>query len=661
MEAMMMEQMSFGGVGPADFHGDLSASSWMDGLISALQSDIVVQQQDGSPHSSFVDVSAGSHHSPTPSCYDDTLSCIESRSPSTATMAGQNLATSPAAASPIVNDAGWFDFTPSTMHSSGPSSGSMYSSVTGFSSDSRQRTNDGSVAGSGSRDGSVSSCISTSTSGSGISSYGGSSLPNNSTYMKPASSGDYQYRQPAPPQKPQQVQQVQQAQVRQHPSNNSWSNQSQRQFQHHQQIQQQQQHRVSQQQQQHQQFHSQQQQQQQQEVMPLNMEPGAEDQGLRLVQLLIACAQSIQIGDLFSAKNTVMKINQTLAMAPQQGGPMSRVAAHFAEALTNRIYGSHHSPNSQEALIQSSAGISPSALSEILHFQFYETCPYLKFAHFTANQAILEAFKGAKFVHVIEFNLNHGLQWPALIQALAMRPGGPPVLRLTGIGPPEIGEEHDSLKQIGLDLAKLAESLKVRFEFRGVVANKLDDIKDWMLQVRPGEVVAVNSMMQLHKLLYDDGCNHAGIDDVLRTVKSLNPKIVTISEQEAKHNCSSFLDRFMEALHFYSSMFDSLEASNCPSGSEQQMLAEMYLGREINNIVACEGSERLERHETLDQWRIRLRNAGFSQIHMGPNAFKQASMLLTMFSGQGYRVQDNQGCLTLCWHDRPLIAASAWH
>lgn len=235
------------------------------------------------------------------------------------------------------------------------------------------------------------------------------------------------------------------------------------------------------------------------------------------------------------------------------------------------------------------------------------------------------------------------------------------MLRLTGIGPPEVAEHDDTLKQIGLDLAKLAESLKVKFEFRGVVANKLDDIKPWMLQVRPGEVVAVNSMMQLHKLLHADGSNAAGIDDVLRTVKSLNPKIVAMSEQEANHNCPSFLDRFMEALHFYSSMFDSLEASNFPSGSEQQMLAEMYLGREICNIIACEGAQRLERHETLDRWRIRLRKAGFSQIHMGPNAFKQASMLLTMFNGQGYRVQDNQGCLTLCWHDRPLIAASAWH
>ncbi|KAG6544084.1 hypothetical protein Mapa_014501 [Marchantia paleacea] len=387
----------------------------------------------------------------------------------------------------------------------------------------------------------------------------------------------------------------------------------------------------------------------------LPVEPEPEDSGLRLVHLLLACAKAIQAGDRHSAEATVRKINQAVSMAPQQtAGPMTRVAAHFAEALTRRIYGV--SPNSQEAML-SSAGMKAEFLSELL--QFYEICPYLKFAHFTANQSILEAFKGANHVHVIDFNLNHGLQWPALIQALALRQGGPPSLRLTGIGPPELGGE-DSLQEIGMSLAQLAKSVNVNFQFRGVVAERLDDIQPWMLQVQPGEVVAVNSMFQLHKLLHADGSNEAGINEVLRAVKSMNPKVVAIAEQEANHNSLNFLDRFMEALHFYSSMFDSLEASNYCSGSSEQMRAEMYLGREICNVVACEGAKRVERHETLELWRLRLRNAGFQQVHMGPNAFKQASMLLTLFSGSGYRVEDNRGCLTLCWHGRPLLAASAW-
>ena len=372
-----------------------------------------------------------------------------------------------------------------------------------------------------------------------------------------------------------------------------------------------------------------------------------ESSGVQLVHSLLACAEAVQRGNLHLAEETLRRI-QMLGSPP---GPMRKVAAHFVEALARRIYG----VGAQD----SSMGMNQTdSLFELLHFHFYETCPYLKFAHFTANQAILEAFEGQKQVHVIDFNLMHGLQWPALIQALALRPGGPPCLRLTGIGPPQPGR-NDVLQEIGMKLAQLAESVHVEFNFRGVVAMKLDDVKPWMLQVRPGEAVAVNSVLQLHRLLYSDG-PVAAIDEVLQSVRSLQPKILTIVEHEANHNSPSFLSRFTEALHYYSTMFDSLEACSLQPQSSEQMLAEMYLGREICNIVACEGVARVERHENLSQWRPRMAKAGYRPLQLGLNAFKQASMLLSLFSGDGYRVEETMGCLTLGWHTRPLIAASAW-
>lgn len=371
-----------------------------------------------------------------------------------------------------------------------------------------------------------------------------------------------------------------------------------------------------------------------------------ETSGVQLVHSLLACAEAIQRGNLKLAEQTLHRM-QVLGLPP---GPMGKVATHFIDALARRVYGAASSNGTNNNQSDS--------LSELLHFHFYETCPYLKFAHFTANQAILEAFAGHKQVHVIDFNLMHGLQWPALIQALALRPGGPPRLRLTGIGPPQPGG-NDVLQEIGKKLRQLADTVKVEFEFRGVVAVKLDDIKPWMLQVRHGEAVAVNSVLQLHKLLFSDGPVRA-IDEVLRSVRALKPKIFTIVEHEANHNNPSFLGRFTEALHYYSTMFDSLEASNFPSESNEQVLAKLYLGREIYNIVACEDAARTERHENLVQWRLRLLKAGFRPIQLGVNALKQASMLLTMFSGEGYRIEERLDCLTLGWHARPLIAASAW-
>ncbi|KAG7023554.1 DELLA protein GAI, partial [Cucurbita argyrosperma subsp. argyrosperma] len=369
-----------------------------------------------------------------------------------------------------------------------------------------------------------------------------------------------------------------------------------------------------------------------------------EDSGIKLVHMLVTCADSIHRGDFPLAGSLFVEMQSLLSGINTDCG-IGKVAGHFIDALTRRVF-TPHDPTT------TSTGYE----NELLYHHYYEACPYLKFAHFTANQAILEAFDGHDCVHVIDFNLMHGLQWPALIQALALRPGGPPLLRLTGIGPPS-PDGRDSLREIGLRLAELARSVNVRFAFRGVAAARLEDVKPWMLQVSPKETVAVNSVMQLHRLLGNNNQFSSPLEMVLGWIRSLKPKIMTVVEQEADHNQTGFLERFTEALFYYSTMFDSLEA--CCKMPEKAF-AEMYLQREICNVVSCEGSARVERHEPLIKWRSRLHQAGFRALHLGSNAFKQASMLLTLFSAEGFSVEENEGCLTLGWHSRPLLAASAW-
>jgi len=371
----------------------------------------------------------------------------------------------------------------------------------------------------------------------------------------------------------------------------------------------------------------------------------SQEAGVRLVHTLMACAEAVQQENLKLADALVKHVG---ILAASQAGAMRKVATYFAQALARRIYGIFP----EETL--------DSSFSDLLHMHFYESCPYLKFAHFTANQAILEAFATAGRVHVIDFGLKQGMQWPALMQALALRPGGPPTFRLTGIGPPQ-PDNTDALQQVGWKLAQLAQTIGVQFEFRGFFCSSLADLDPSMLEIRPGEAVAVNSVFELHRMLARPG----SVDKVMDTVKKLNPKIVTIVEQEANHNGPVFLDRFTEALHYYSSLFDSLEGSSSSTGlgspSPDLLMSELYLGRQICNVVAYEGVERVERHETLSQWRGRMGSAGFDPVHLGSNAFKQASMLLALFAGgDGYRVEENNGCLMLGWHTRPLIATSAW-
>ncbi|CAK9175608.1 unnamed protein product [Ilex paraguariensis] len=96
-------------------------------------------------------------------------------------------------------------------------------------------------------------------------------------------------------------------------------------------------------------------------------------------------------------------------------------------------------------------------------------------------------------------------------------------------------------------------------------------------------------------------------------------------------------------------MSENEESSGLTQTNSQDLLmSEVHLGRQICNVLACEGGDRMN-------------SAGFNAAHLGSNAFRQASMLLALFAGgDGYRVEENNGCLMLGWHTRPLITTSAW-
>lgn len=151
-----------------------------------------------------------------------------------------------------------------------------------------------------------------------------------------------------------------------------------------------------------------------------------------------------------------------------------------------------------------------------------------------------------------------------------------------------------------------------------------------------------------------------GIDRFLRMLRGLSPKVMVVVEQESNHNGGHLMDRFVEALYYYSAMFDSLE-STLPQQSIERVTLEKYLfGKQIHNIVACEGSERVERHEKLQSWMQRFDRAGFAHLPLGYTALMHANRLLHTYSSDSHRLLHDNGCLTICWEERPLYSVSAW-
>ncbi|VAH23237.1 unnamed protein product [Triticum turgidum subsp. durum] len=378
----------------------------------------------------------------------------------------------------------------------------------------------------------------------------------------------------------------------------------------------------------------------------------AENIALYLIHILHKCAEAIEAGDYAVAAGKLSEARTMLATSVSTTTGIGRVASHFAAALAHRLFPA--SPHSSFTL-----DASPERAGE-LYRQFYDAGPYLKFAHFTANQAILEAFEGCDRVHVVDLAIKQGVQWTTLIQALSIRPGGPPSVRITGIG------SAPAVDEAGLRLAELARAMNVPFSFQRFTDDSLDQLKPWMFQVLPGEAVAVNSICQLHRFLVDPDAASTSlptpIDVVLGWIASMQPRVFTVVEQEADHNKPRLPTRFENAMFYYGSVLDSMEAMSVSRGGVigNGAGADAYVQREIFDIVCGEGSARTERHEPLACWCARLWRMGLTHVPLGPSAAYQAAKLVRMYSTAGFRVQEIGGCLSLMWHERPLFTASVW-
>ncbi|XP_057472251.1 scarecrow-like protein 13 [Actinidia eriantha] len=372
---------------------------------------------------------------------------------------------------------------------------------------------------------------------------------------------------------------------------------------------------------------------------------------LHLKQALIACAEAVSDENMSTA-GRLMDVLE--GMVSVFGEPIERLGAYMLEGLRARML-------SSGSVIYKKLKCKEPTGSELMSYMqvLYEICPYYKFAYNSANVVICEAMANESRIHIIDFQIAQGSQWMSLIEFLAKRSGGSPYVRITGVDDSDSAYARGGgLEIVGQRLLNFAASCGVPFEFNGAAMAGCEVELD-NLRVRCGEALAVNFPYMLHHMP-DEGVstrNHR--DRLLRLVKSLSPKVVTLLEQESNTNTSAFLPRFCETLDYYTAMFESIDAAR-PRDDKERMSAEQHcVARDIVNIIACEGAERLERHEPLGKWRSRLMMAGFAPCWLSPNARIAVKEVLKGYS-KNFRVEEMDGALYLYWKNRVLSTSSAW-
>ena len=146
----------------------------------------------------------------------------------------------------------------------------------------------------------------------------------------------------------------------------------------------------------------------------------------------------------------------------------------------------------------------------------FKTTAY-RFSHMTISKAIADKKK----LHIIDYGVLYGCQWPNLLDYLAKRKkGGPPeVLRMTYIDLPKLGFHPTArVDETGRRLSKLARQCGLPFKFHAIAA-KWETVRADDLDIDADEVFVVNSITKFENLMDE------GIDDI----HSPSPRDVVLS------------------------------------------------------------------------------------------------------------------------------------
>ncbi|POO00220.1 GRAS transcription factor [Trema orientale] len=401
--------------------------------------------------------------------------------------------------------------------------------------------------------------------------------------------------------------------------------------------------------------------------------------GLRLIHLLLITASSINENDTVSALENLKELYKGASL---NGDSVQRVVAYFADGLAAKLLG-RKSPFFDMIMKE------PTAEEEFLAFMdLYRVSPYHQFAHFTANQAIIESFekeeeKNNRALHVIDFDMSYGFQWPSLIQSLSEKAtGGNRIsLRITGFG-----RSQEELQETENRLVSFAKGFRnLVFDFQGLLRGRSYNINLINnLRKKRNETVAVNLVFHLNTLE-----KTSKMSETLNLVRSISPSVVILVEQEGSRSPRSFLSRFMESLHYFAAMFDSLDDCLPLESAERLSIEKNHLGKEIKTMLNYDfdhhdhdhgdrddDHNRCAKYERLETWKARMESHGFGGVRISSKSVIQAKLLLKMRThycplqfdgdngngGAGFRVfeRDEGRAISLGWQNRYLLTASMW-
>ncbi|CAK9139158.1 unnamed protein product [Ilex paraguariensis] len=385
--------------------------------------------------------------------------------------------------------------------------------------------------------------------------------------------------------------------------------------------------------------------------------PHAKKQGIGrevvdLRSLLTQCSQAVASYDIKTANELLKRIRQHSSAC---GDGTERLAHYFAIALEARMAGTG-------STLHTAFATSRVLAADILksYHLYISVCPFIKMSIIFANKSIMKLADGATRLHIIDFGILYGFQWPSLIQTLSERPGGPPKLCITGIDLPQSGfRPAERVEETGWRLANYCKRFNVPFEYN-TIAMKWDTIRLEDLKIDRDELLVVTCFYRLENVPDETVTEKSPRDAVLKLIKRINPDMFLHGVVNGTYNTPFFSTRFRETLFHFSDYFNMFEATVSRENQDRMRFEQEVLGRNAVNIIACEGAERVERPETYKQWQVRIMRARFRQLPLDHDIVNGIRDKVKSRYHKDFAVDEDGNWMLQGWRGRVIHALSCW-
>lgn len=375
--------------------------------------------------------------------------------------------------------------------------------------------------------------------------------------------------------------------------------------------------------------------------------------------LLVQCAQAVGVNN---TKRAVEILNKVKQHCSPYGSGAERLAYYFAEAMDARFSGTGW------PLYLGHLRRRPSS-AEILRatYLYMASCPFVKAYHYFINQSILNVAKRASKVHILELQVD-GFQYPSLFKALADRPGGPPEVHVIGLNfphysmlPVQADVVLEAVQKTGRQLADYAASCGLPFQFTPWAGIREDlCMQDLVSPYRSADEVLVILSTSLLRYVMDETLDSSVLrSKLLKQGRDINPDVYVQGIVTGSYSTPFFTRRFREALFHFESVFDMLDNFIDRDKTDRLVFESEILGKAILHIVACEGTEVIERIDKYKHWQAVTEEVGFQQLPLDEEIKNNVQLMLKTWHKE-YTVGEDSQYLLMGWKGRMLHGMSTW-